>query len=94
MQGALGQLTRLAPQFLGRSGGSRGRQRSSSGPLGFLSQFGGGRGGRGGMPINGKALAGLLGAGAGGVALLRKRRAGRTATPQEEPRPDHPSPTP
>jgi hypothetical protein len=41
--------------------------------------------GRGRLPLNAKALAGVLGAGAAGTAMARKRRADRAAPGPEQP---------
>jgi hypothetical protein len=48
---------------------------------GVFSKFGGG--GRAGSPVQPKAVAGALGAGVAGVALLRRRRASRAPSPAE-----------
>jgi len=64
-------------------GRTRGGARSRGGPLGFLSGLAQGRGGgRKGVPINAKTVTGLLGAGAAGTALLRKRRNRSEEAPQ------------
>ena len=72
-EGAFGQLTRFAP-LLGKLTGGPGRCR-------------GGRGG--GLPVNAKMLTGLLGAGAAGTALVRKRRARRGRADAEVSSPPH-----
>jgi hypothetical protein len=77
IQGLLGQATRLAPQLLRRS-----PRRQSGGQLAFLTRLGRGAG-RGGKRRNAKALAGVLGAGAAGTALMRRRRANRPASPSD-----------
>ena len=77
VQAVLGRITRMAPGFLSRFGRSAGRSRSS-GPFGLVRGLTAGKGGgRGGLPLNAKTLTGVLGAGAAGTALVRKRRAGR-----------------
>ena len=84
----LERLAKLVPGLLPRS---RGRSSGGGGPLGMLSRRTAGSGGRSGggsrLPLNAKALAGLLGAGAAGTAMARKRRADRAA---ETPAPDQP----
>jgi hypothetical protein len=94
IQGLLGQATRLAPQLFRRSG-----RRQDGGPLAFLNRLGRGAA-AGGKPRNKKALAGVLGAGAAGTALMRRRRANRTASPSDiassaasEPAREEPPPT-
>lgn len=53
---------------------ARKQQRVSGGPLGALTKR---------LPISGKLLTGLLGAGAAGTAFLRKRRARAEDEPLE-----------
>jgi hypothetical protein len=86
VQAVLGRITRMAPGFLSRSARSGGRSRSG-GPLGLVRGLTGKASGRGGLPLNAKTLTGVLGAGAAGTALVRKRRAGRgeAQTTESEP---------
>jgi hypothetical protein len=86
VQAVLGRITRMAPGFLSRSARSGGRS-PSSGPFGLVRGLTGKGGGRGGLPLNAKTLTGVLGAGAAGTALVRKRRAGRgeARTTESEP---------
>jgi hypothetical protein len=86
VQAVLGRITRMAPGFLSRSAHSGGRS-GSGGPLGLVRGLTGKGGGRGGLPLNAKTLTGVLGAGAAGTALVRRRRAGRgeAQTTESEP---------
>ena len=86
-QGMLGQLARFAPQFMGGSGSARGRGRAPAGPLGFISGLASAPSGRSSRR-RGKGpamLTGLLGAGAAGTALIRKRRANRAPSQSVQP---------
>lgn len=82
VQAMLARIPGMAPGLLGGAGRSGGRSRSG-GAFGFLRGLTGGGGSRGGLPVNAKALTGLLGAGAAGTALVRRRRAGRRAAGTE-----------
>jgi hypothetical protein len=68
---ARGRFNRAGPPRRQRA---RKQQRASSGSLGALAKR---------LPISGKMLTGLLGAGAAGFAFLRKRRARGAEEPLE-----------